>query len=117
MSRTSLFISDDAIFPVAANIASPRTGPRRISSFRFLRTFITVPSSFGRPLARRSLGGGGRVGRGGLPLALELAHVGDDRPAVRGRDGPALAGDQPEPVRDHVEDLPVGVLQDLLLVK
>ena len=49
----------------------------------------------------------GRARGACLPLALELSHVGDDRPPVRRRDRPAVPGHQPCPVRDDVEDLPV----------
>ena len=43
--------------------------------------------------------------------------MGDDRPPVCRRDRPFVPGHQPGPVRDDVEDLPVRVVQDLLLVE
>src|SRR5262245_24354058 len=115
----------------AANITRPVTGPKMNSSLRFIAPFITplvtMPPSLSargliRRLARRSFSGGGRWSGGGhgrgacQPHALELPHVGDDRPSVRRRDRPAVPGHQTCPVRDDVEDLPVRVLQDLLLV-
>jgi len=53
----------------------------------------------------------------GLPGALELAQVGDDRPPVRRRNRPAVRGHQRQPVGDDLEDESVGVLQDPLLVE
>src|SRR5439155_1799856 len=118
------------------NIRMPTTGPSRISTFRFIAPFSTpldtVPPSLDavrlraravgalrRDLAeaasRRRRGWRGR--RAFQPLAIELSHVGDDRPPVRGRDRPPVPGHQPRPVRDDVEDLAVRVLQDLLLVE
>ena len=64
-----------------------------------------------------AVGGGGRTRGACLPIALEPSHVGDDRPPVRRRDRPAVRRHQARPVRDDVEDLPVRVLQDLLLVE
>src|SRR6476660_9586635 len=104
-------MSDEAILTVAPNITRPRTGPRTIISLRFFMTFIT---SISGPL---SLDARGSARCAGQPLALELSHVGNDRPPVCGRDRPAVPRHQPEPVRDHVEDLPVRVLQDLFLVE
>src|SRR5687767_3770896 len=79
--------------------------------------FIRSPPLLGRGLVRRSCSGGGRARGAGLPVALELPHVGHDRPPVRGRDWPAIPGHQPYPVCDDVEDLPVRVLQNLLLME
>src|SRR5688572_25176649 len=112
----------------AANIARPVTGPSTNSSLRFFAPFIPSPFSRGarglvrrsasaRGLARRSLGGGGRGCDACLPLALELSHVGDDRPPVRGRNGPAVTSHQPLSVRDDVENLPVGVIRDLRVME
>src|SRR5262245_27881118 len=76
-----------------------------------------------RGLARRSFSGGWRRsvsgGGGGAcqALAFELPHVRDDRPPVGRRNGPLVSGHEAEAVRDDVEDLPVRVLQDLLLVE
>src|SRR4029453_18976845 len=92
-----------------ANITIPAMGPSTINSLRFDATFITPSPSFRRVRRCRA--------RAGQPLALELTHVGDDRPPVRWRGRPAVSGHQSEPVRDDVEDLPVGVLQDLLLME
>src|SRR3954467_9548198 len=101
----------DAIHIAPTNIRIPATGPRRISTLRliapFSTPFVTVPSSV--------LHGRARSAR--QPLAFELPHVGDDRPPVRRRDRPAVSSHQPLAVRDHVEDLPVRVLEDLLLVE
>ena len=52
----------------------------------FLNMFATAPPSVD---AWR------RVRGSCQPLALELSHVGDDRPPVRGRDRPAVPGHQP----------------------
>src|SRR5262245_18684843 len=114
----------------ARNITIPTTGPRRNSTFRFIAPFITPfdtePPSLDarrlvRRLARRRFSGGGRTrgawGPAGQPLLLELSHVSDDRPPVRWRDRPAVRGHQSLPVRDDIEDLPVRVIQDLLLVE
>src|SRR5262245_60311069 len=106
-SRYSRLTSCEAIHTTAANITSPGTGPSTNSTFRFIAPFISAPS----------FGPGGR-GRGAcLPFALELPHVRDDRPPVSRRDWPAVPGHQPGPVRDHVEDLPVRVLQNLFLME
>src|SRR6185503_14518529 len=64
-----------------------------------------------------SLSGGGRAGGASLPLALELSHVGDDRPSVRWGDRPAVRRHESHPIRDDVKELPVRVLQDLLVVE
>src|SRR5688500_14448128 len=109
-----------------ANITRPVTGPSTNSSLRFVTPFILPPpSAVPRRLGRRGWCGGGcrrACGRGGagvarLPIALESSHVGDDRPSVCGRDRPAVGGHQPLPVRHDVEDLPVRVLQHLLLME
>ena len=80
--------------------------------------FITASAVHRGACGLAAVSPGGAGARGACqPLALELSHVGDDRPPVRGRDRPAVPGHQPHPVRDDVEDLPVRVLQDLLLVE
>src|SRR5688572_9020957 len=109
-----------------ANITRPATGPSTNSSLRFATPFI-VPSPSAVPcrLGRRDWSGGGcrraygrgRAGVTRLPIALKSSHVGHDRPPVRRGDRPAIRRHQPLPVRDDVEDLPVRVLQDLLLVE
>src|SRR4051812_12438447 len=90
----------------------PITGPRRTSTLRFIAPFIT-------PLVtmRPSLGVRGRACGGRQALALELSNVGDDRPPVRRRDRPAIPRHQPFPVRDHVEDLTVGIVANVLLME
>src|SRR5918993_3513898 len=111
-SLYSRLTSVDAIQIAPANITRPATGPRRTSTFRlsapFMTPFVMVSSS---------LDASGRALDSFQPLALELSHVGEDRPPVRRRDGPAVPGHQPHPIRDDVEDLPVRVLQHLLLVE
>src|SRR4029453_12325846 len=104
----SLLSTTDTIFTVAANITRATTGPRTNSSLRLVAAFIPAPPSVG---AR------GRGRAACQALALELSHVGDDRPPVRRRDRPAVAGHQPSTVRDHLEEVTVGVLEDLLLVE
>src|SRR5438876_11529257 len=94
------------------NIRMPATGPSRISTFRFIAPFSTPLDTVSPSLDAR-----GRARHAFQPLALELSHVGDDRPPVRGRDRPPVPGHQPRPVRDDVEDLAVRVLQNLLLVE
>src|SRR5215471_385589 len=64
-----------------------------------------------------SLDAAGRGRGAGQPLALELPHVGNDRPPIRRRDRPAVPGHQPLTVGDDVEDLSVRIIDDLLLVK
>src|SRR5688500_1221204 len=123
-----------------ANITRPVTGPSTNSSLRFVTPFILPPPSAvplrlrarnlralrrdlaGAALRRRRGGCGRRSGRGRagvarLPIALKPSHVRHDRPSVCGRDRPPVRGHQPLPVRDDVEELPVRVLQDLLLVE
>ena len=74
-----------------ANITRPATGPRMNSSLRFITPFI-------RRSSRCSVTCGARPWpRACQPLALELSHVGDDRPPVRRRDRPAYAGISPIP--------------------
>src|SRR5687767_12673114 len=113
----------ETVFATAANITRPRTGPRSTSSLRFFMAFIGGPPSLvrlhrrRRGLAHRSFSGGGRARRACQPLALELSHIGDDRPPVGGRDRPFVPCHQPYAVRDDIEDLSVRILQDLLLVK
>src|SRR5262245_41074022 len=82
------------------------------SSLRFIAPFmtplLTVPPSLVSCARARS---------GCQPLLLELAHVRDDRPPVRSRDRPAVRRHQSHSVGDDVEDLPVRVLQNLLVVE
>src|SRR5262245_13120075 len=121
-SRYSRFVRNVAISRTAPNITRPVMGPRRNNTFRFkpplIRPFATLSPLLGcRRFARRSFSGGRRRGSAGLPLAFEITDVGDDRPSVCRRDRPAVSGHQSEAVGDHVEDLPVRVLQNLFLVE
>src|SRR5262249_58738450 len=111
-SRYPRRTSVDAIHPAPANMIRPATGPRRIRTLRFVASFHTSLVT-GPP----SLGVGGPGGCACETRALELPHVGDDGPPVCGRNRPAVPGHQSKPVRDHVEDLPVRILQDLFLVE
>src|SRR6185436_298102 len=106
------FTNTDTILTVAANITRPAIGPSTISSFRFITPFIEASPSLGLAGAAFWRRRGAR-----LPFALELSHVGDDCPPVGGRDRPLVPGHQPCPVGDDVEDLAIGVVEDLLLVK
>src|SRR5688500_5754822 len=128
-------ISHEAIWTTAPNSTRTRTGPRRNCSLRVIaaRPSLDVQRLFQRrrrrPAGRRGpngggswsgggrLSGGGRAGGACQPILLHHSHVRDDCPAVRGRDRPAVPGHQSYPVRDDVEDLPVRVLQDLVLVE
>src|SRR5262245_60720065 len=96
----------------AANITRPVTGPKMNSTLRliapFITPFVTVPPS---------LVGCQRGCGASQPLALEVSYVGDDRPPVRRGDRPAVRGHESHPIRDDVEDLPVRVLHDLLVVE
>src|SRR5688572_1357062 len=123
-SRYSRFVRNVAISTTAPNITRPVRGPSTNSSLRLATPFILPPPSTvargrgrrrgrGGGRGRRSGRGGGRTRGAGLPVALELTHVGDDRPAIRRRDRPTVRGHQPDPVGDHVEDLPVRVVQNL----
>src|SRR5207253_181612 len=89
----------DAIQTTLMNTTMPATGPTRISALRFIAPFIsplgTVTPSLvrlrGRAASRRRRRGVRGLARGARqPLALELSHVGDDRPPVRRRDWPAV---------------------------
>src|ERR671913_325464 len=111
-SLYSRLTSVDAIQTAPANIRSPATGPRSTRSLRLIAPFITpfvtvLPSIDGR---------GGACGAF-QALAFEFSHVGDDRPPVCGRDRPPVPGHQPRHVGNDVEELPVRILQDLVMVK
>src|SRR5688572_10956575 len=115
-SRYSRFVRNVAMNTTPANMIRPVTGPSTNSSLRFETPFILPPPSAVPRWRRRSCGRGrARVAR--LPIALKPSHVGDDRPSVCGGDRPAVRRHQPLPIRNDVEDLPVRVLQDLLLVE
>src|SRR6185369_7021369 len=90
-SRYSWLTRKPAIFPTTAR---PMTTARIPSAMR----------TFGLPTGRP-------------PLLLQRAHVRDDRPAVRRCQRPAVGGHQPRTVGDDVEDLPVRVVADLVLVE
>ena len=87
----------------------------RYSSRRTMRTIATrrraasATSTAGRPrsAASRLMASLSAARFGALPL--ELADVGDDRPTVRRRDRPPVGRHQARAVRDHVEQLAVGV--------
>src|SRR3954451_4578121 len=106
-SLYSWLTSVDAIQMAPANIRRPATGPRRTRTLRFIQPFATPLTTMPPSLDVR-----GRVGHALQPLAFELSDVGDDRPPVCGGDRPAVAGHQPFPVGNDVEDLPVRILQD-----
>src|SRR4051794_15858653 len=111
-SLYSWLTSVDAIQMAPANIRRPATGPRRTRTLRFIQPFATPLTTMPPSLDVR-----GRVGHALQPLAFELSDVGDDRPPVCGGDRPAVASHQPFPVGNDVEDLPVRILQDVLLVE
>ena len=94
--------SDEAIETDPANIASPATGPSRISSVRFVTALPFSCRPRAPPLALSE------------PLASSFPDVGDDCPPDDVRAQTAVPRQRARSVRDDVEDLPVRELPAVL---